>query len=158
MKAEILAALIQQVATEIQALDISAKSAYAAATHEESRAEDQHDTRSTEASYLAAGTAKRLAELKRTAEILKNFPVRKFSEDAAITLGALVELSLGKSHIWYFILPVCGGYKAVIADTTVNVITPQSVLGEAVLEKHAGDEIETRVGKDTRAYQVISIS
>ena len=52
-KSKILAAILEKLQSEIDALVRAAKSAHEAATHEESRAEDHHDTRGLEASYSA---------------------------------------------------------------------------------------------------------
>src|SRR3954452_6187110 len=84
----IQAHLAEELATLMQA----AKAAHEAATHEESKPEDQYDTRGLEASYLARGQAERLAQLQKLATILKTHPPRSFGPKEAVAPGALVEL------------------------------------------------------------------
>ena len=156
MKEEILANLIQQITVEITALQIAAKSAHSAATHEESRQEDKHDTRSIEASYLAAGTAKRIEELQRVGAVLKNFRLRNFSETNPIAPGALVELKLENLALFYFLLPVGGGYKIAHVGKIVHVITMQSNLGEELLDRRVGDKIEIQA-KGTKIYEICRV-
>ncbi len=148
--------LIQQIADELKIITAAQKSAFSAATHEESRQEDRHDTRSVEASYLAAGTAKRIEELERAVKLLKNFRVKSF-KNAPIAPGALVELLEGKERLFYFLLPVGGGTKISVDGKTVNVITAQSQLGEALFGRTAGEEIEL-VGKQTRTFEIAEVS
>ncbi|NBU22139.1 hypothetical protein EBS43_12140, partial [bacterium] len=60
-KSQILASIVQKLNHELQTIELSAQAALEAATHEESKAEDQHDTRGLEASYLARAQASRAA-------------------------------------------------------------------------------------------------
>lgn len=65
LKSEILKGFLEEVSREIAALTASARSAHQAATHEESKAADRHDTFAVEASYLAAGQSARVMELEK---------------------------------------------------------------------------------------------
>jgi hypothetical protein len=67
-KGEVLMRFLEQVSSEIAALTASARAAHQAATHEESKAEDRHDTFAIEASYLAAGQSARVMELEKVQE------------------------------------------------------------------------------------------
>src|SRR4051812_31376659 len=81
--------LAEELATLMQA----AKAAHEAATHEESRAEDAHDTRGLEASYLAGAQAQRAAELQSQLMMWKFLPLRDFGgPDDVACPAALVEL------------------------------------------------------------------
>lgn len=128
-----------------------------AATHEESRPENEHDTRAVEASYLAAGQAMRYEDLRKNASILKQFPWREFSPSEPIAIGALVELSLGKDTLTYLLAPVCGGYKVEISGKPIHIITAESKLGQALLDKYVGDEVEIQT-RTARNYEIRAIS
>ena len=60
-KQAIIDRLVEKLQSEAEALVRAAQAAHEAATHEESRAEDHHDTRGLEASYLAGAQAQRAA-------------------------------------------------------------------------------------------------
>src|SRR3954451_22195157 len=94
--------LAEELATLMQA----AKAAHEAATHEESKAEDQHDTRGLEASYLAGAQAQRAAELHAQLLMWKHLPVREYGSNDVACPAALVELEFqgGKAtRAFYFI-------------------------------------------------------
>ncbi len=55
----------------------AALATYEAATHEESKPENEYDTRGLEASYLAGAQAKRTAEIEELLIILKHLDVKK---------------------------------------------------------------------------------
>src|SRR5581483_11142644 len=59
----------QHLAEELATLMQAAKAAHEAATHEESKAEDQHDTRGLEASYLAGSGAARCRTPESTPDV-----------------------------------------------------------------------------------------
>src|SRR3954466_4202199 len=95
--------LAEELATLMQA----AKAAHEAATHEESKAEDQHDTRGLEASYLAGAQAQRAAELHAQLLMWKHLPVREYGSNDVACPAALVELEFqggnGNTRAFYFI-------------------------------------------------------
>lgn len=135
----------------------SAAAAKDAATHEESRAEDKHDTRATEAGYLAGAQAARVAELRRVLTVLRMFPLRDLAPEAQIAPGALVELETNGARALYFLIPQVGGISVRVADRPVQVISPQSPLGDALLGRRRGEVIEVEMGPKTREYEVISV-
>ena len=145
--------LAEELATLVQA----AKAAHEAATHEESRAEDAHDTRGIEASYLAGAQAQRAAELKSLILMWKFLPLRDFGPDDVACPAALVELEHGKTRAFYFIAPQGGGLVTRIDGQPVQVITPNSPMGEAILGKKAGDTVEIETRSSTRTYRVVSV-
>jgi transcription elongation GreA/GreB family factor len=149
----IQAHLAEELATLVQA----AKAAHEAATHEESKAEDQHDTRGLEASYLAGAQAQRAAELQSQLLMWKYLPIREFGPEDVACPAALVELEHGKTRAFYFIAPQGGGLVTRIDGQPVQVITPNSPMGEAIMGKKEGDTIEIETRSSTRTYKVVSI-
>src|SRR4051795_10826976 len=96
--------LAEELATLVQA----AKAAHEAATHEESKAEDQHDTRGLEASYLAGAQASRAAELRQQQHVFRTLALRDFGPEESIGVGALVELEIDGKRSLYLLLPIGG--------------------------------------------------
>jgi transcription elongation GreA/GreB family factor len=145
---------------ELSTLVQAAKSAHEAATHEESRSEDKHDTRGLEASYLAGAQAARAAELQKLISMFRRLQIRDFAPTEAISIGAMVEVELessGKRSI-HLLTPMGGGISVTIAGVTVQVMTPQAPLGEALMGKKAGDFIEIEAAQgQTREYSVIRV-
>jgi hypothetical protein len=65
-KRRILDALLSEMTAEVNLLLAAAALAYEGATHEESKPENDKDTRALEASYLARGQANRVEEMNET--------------------------------------------------------------------------------------------
>ena len=82
----------------------------------------------------------------------------EYRETDLVAPGALVELDCGGTRAFYFLVPQGGGLIARVNGCPVQVVTPQSPIGEALLGRKAGDclEVETRSG--TRAYKILAIS
>ncbi len=156
-KDAVIAAVLSQLAIEREALLGSARAAQEAATHEESKAEDSHDTRGLEASYLAGAQALRLAELDQLITAIRLLPptVLKLA-----SIGALVELELvaGTKTSLYFLVPTGGGVRVRVDGRDVQVITPRSPLGDALVGRSAGDTVEIEVGDEVREYRVAKVT
>jgi transcription elongation GreA/GreB family factor len=156
-KQQLIDQLVLRLNEEFSTLVQAAKAAHEAATHEESRAEDAHDTRGLEASYLAGAQAARAAELQKLIAMFRQLPIREFKPGEPIAIGALVELeSLGKRSI-HLIAPSGGGISVATDEGSVQVITPQAPLGDALIGRKTGDEVEIETQGRTREYEVIRI-
>jgi transcription elongation GreA/GreB family factor len=131
--------------------------AAAAVTHEDNKPENDKDMRSTEASYLARGQAERARELERSVGLLASLLVRTFGPNDKITATALVELQQGKSKLVCFVLPAAGGQRIRIDGTDVQVVTPTSPLGKALMGLSEGDEAEVSTPQGTKMYEVVSV-
>jgi transcription elongation GreA/GreB family factor len=156
-KKSLLAKIVERLESERKALAEAALNTYEAATHEESEAEDQYDTRGLEASYLAGAQAKRVAELEQLILVLKFLIPRTFGEDDQISSGALVELDHDGKITWNFILPKGGGMSIDYDGIPIQIVTPQSALGEALISRRAGDLALVDTGKETREFEIISV-
>lgn len=156
-KKEFVEAIINAFKVEFDLLSQSAKSAHEAATHEESRAEDSHDTRSIEAGYLAGAQSARLEDLKRTIHYFQHLPLQDFKASAAIDLGALIQVECQKRQFHYFVTQRGGGKSIVFEGKTVQLITPQTPLGEELMDKCVGDEAEVESQGASRVYKIIQL-
>lgn len=157
-KHEIVEKLREALRREVAVLDKSARSAREGATHEEAKPEDDKDTRALEASYLAGAQAGRLRALETMVRSLEFFEVREFRPEDPIAPSALVELENedGKRSL-YFLATVGGGTKLKLGDTEMQVLTPESPLGQILVGRRQGDSFERTVKNDTRGYEIAAV-
>jgi transcription elongation GreA/GreB family factor len=155
-------AVVQQIKAylteELEMHTQAAKAAHEAATHDESRAEDQYDTRGLEASYLAGAQAKRADEIRQLLLMYKYMPMRPFGPEDVVCAGALVELEFNKTRAYYYIAPQGGGLITRVDGQPVQVLTPNSPIGDAIAGHRVGDLIEVEVRDSVREYKIVSIS
>jgi transcription elongation GreA/GreB family factor len=158
-KAELLQEIRAQLEREIALITQAARAAHEAATHEESKAEDQHDTRGLESSYLAGAQAQRAAEIQQTLSYYRQLEPRTFRPTDLIAPGALVELDSGGKKAVYFLAPQGGGMKVSIEGKSVQIITPHSPLGEELVGRKQGDtiEVEGQGPGGVREYEITGI-
>jgi transcription elongation GreA/GreB family factor len=126
-----------------------------AATHEEAKPENDKDTRALEQSYVARGQALRVEEVRKSLAELLAMPLRSFGEDHPVALGALVAVEEGEQRHTFFLASHGGG--ASLAGGTIQVVTPKSPLGRALLGKRVGDECEAQVAGRTRHLDLVEI-
>ncbi len=158
-KRRVLEALRARVAETLGGLVGSQKTAQAGAVHEETRAEDPKDMRSTEASYLARGLAQRVDELRSEAERLSVFPLKAFGPDDPVALSALAGLedAGGKTSV-IFVVAAGGGESLEVDGVSIRPVTPASPLGRAVMGSHAGDSIEVELPGGKREMTILWIA
>jgi transcription elongation GreA/GreB family factor len=157
-KRAVLAAVREELARELAAIERAAKDAWEGATHEENRPEHGKDMRSTEASYVAIGQSARARELADAIARLASVAVEPWAEGAPVGVGALVRLEPvgeqgGAPELWVMILLAGGGVTVGDGEDRVRVVTPQAPLGEALMGASVDDEIT--VG--ARSYEIIAI-
>jgi hypothetical protein len=156
-KKALVGKFIERLEQERLSLAQAARNTYEAATHEESHAEDQYDTRGLEASYLAGAQAKRVAELEQFILVLRFLDVKNFADDTPISATSLVELDHDGKISWCFLLPSGGGMTIDFDGIPIQIITPKSPLGEALLARKSGDLALVDTGKETREYEIVSV-
>lgn len=158
-KSKIIKELILKLEDNLEKLILSAKEAHEAATNEESKAENKYDTRGLEASYLAGAQAKRSADLGLAIDQLKKTRLSLFDKDDAIQLTALIKTFLNdENEKIFFILPYGGGQKIIFDHTEIQIITPESPIGQLFIEKHVGDSFQLKQGSGRLEYEIISIA
>ncbi len=156
-KNKLVEAILDKLHHEIATLKTSARAAHEAATHEESKAEDSHDTRGLEASYLAGAQAVRIDEIHKLISLFKFLPTREFKTTDLIDAGALVELEFNGKRNFYFLAAQGGGITAEFNGNPMHVITAQTPLGEELIGKKLGSLIEVETPKGIKEYRVINI-
>jgi hypothetical protein len=149
--------LIKQVEDELQVAIHAAKVAHTDATNEESRPENEYDTRALEASYVARGQAQRVEELKESLFELKHLELRNFGPNDGIAATALIEVeSDGKNHMLFY-LPRGGGLSVNVESHRIQVITPSTPLGKALLEMKKGDDVLVEIGPHEKEYEILDV-
>jgi transcription elongation GreA/GreB family factor len=147
-----------KIAEMLRVITQSALEAHAAATHEESKAEDQYDTRGLEASYLAGAQSRRAMELEEMLNTYRFVDLKTFDGKSAIASTALIELQPEEgAPSLYLLMPNGGGMSVDWKGRKVQTITPQSPLGSALLGKRIGDEIGISVEGKIKDFEIISI-
>jgi transcription elongation GreA/GreB family factor len=154
-KAGLVAELVAVLQTALEAARRAHEATAAGATHAEARAENSKDTRGLEQSYLARGQAQRVAELELGLARISALVVRAFERGESIAVGALVGLDEDGESQRVLVAPYGGGTTL---TSGVQVVTPSSPFGGALLGKGTGDELEIQLPGRRRAFTVTSIA
>lgn len=139
-------ALLEKVRSELKAslerLARAAMDAHAAATDPGSKAEGKYDTRSLEASYLAAGQAKQVDDLAAAVRVFDAVSLPDFSMDDPIDAGALVEIEMRGETSLLLLVPAAGGMIIEQDGQEITLLTPASALYRKLIGLRAGDFLE----------------
>ena len=147
--------LAAKLAADLATRERSHRAAREGATHEEAKPENDKDTRALEQSYLARGEAMRVDELKQALADVQSMRLRDFQSGGAAALGALVSVEDEAGTTVSWLAPHGGGAR--LAEGTVQVVTPKSPLGKALVGKCAGDECEVVLAGRTRTLTIVSV-
>jgi transcription elongation GreA/GreB family factor len=142
---------------DLAGLKSAALGTYAAATGEESKPENKYDTFALEASYLAGAQAKRVLDIESSLSVYKMLEIRNFTSQSKIESTALVEVDLDGKTTFVFIVPAKGSLTLNHEGLLIQVITPQSPLGEALLGLKVGDVAKLDRGERHLEYDIVSI-
>ncbi len=156
-KRKLFDAVIATLAAELGTLEAAATSARAAATDEESRAEDKHDTRATEASYLAAGQSARVAALQAQLLYFRTFEIRSFAPGSASAAGAVIKVKSGKVLQTYLLAQGAGGIRAEADGCSFQVLSLDSPLGEGLFGVRVGETVDVEIRDKVLAYEIVSV-
>src|SRR5690606_2063202 len=132
------------------------KASHESATHAESKAENKYDTRGLEAAYLADGQRRRVHEIETALVAYRNLPVHT-QEGEPIRVGALVSLDQEGVARLIFLGPDAAGLRITDEGHEVLVITPRSPLGQALLGRREGDEVEVLVDGRRQRCEVVTV-
>ncbi len=156
-KSKLIQAIIEALEQRRSVLTEAAQEAHKAATHEESKAENEYDTRGLEASYLAGAQARRVAEIDQLLGAYQTMKPKSFGPDDPIAATALVELDSGEKRELYFVVPASGGVNISLEGRRVLLITPRAPLGMQLMGAKQGGFLEVRTPKGEREYEIISV-
>ena len=157
-KTALTSLVIKALKKELNQAINAANEAHAAAVDDQSVAETQYDTLAIEASYLAEGQSRRVQDLQNALQDYKDLSLIAFNENRPIALTALVQLfkDSHKQH-WFFIGPAAGGFRCELSGQNITVITPQSPMGLALLDKYQGDDVDITLGTNQLRDYIFSI-
>lgn len=130
--------LVGLLTADLDTLERAQLATQQGATHEEAKPENDKDTRALEQSYLARGQARRVLELRTQLAQVEGMPIRSFTAESPIALGALVVLEGEDHEQTLFVAPHGGGRS--LAEGAVQVVTPEAPLGRALLGKRVGED------------------
>lgn len=155
-KAAIRDALVARLRAEADKVRASANETRKGATHEESRAENDKDTRGLEASYLARGQAMRAEELEEAIVRVRVMELPDYA-DRPVGMGALIEALVDDDERTFFLAPAGGGEKLEVGGRTIHVLTAASPVGRALVGKRVDDELELRIAGRVRVYELTDV-
>jgi transcription elongation GreA/GreB family factor len=149
------------IAADLAARERAYGAAREGATDDEAKPENDKDTRALELSYLARGEALRVEQSRVALREVLAMPIRDLGSGEPAAIGALVttrdEAQGDQSPtalLW--IAPHGGGTR--LAGGKVQVLTPRSPMGVAILGKRTGDECEVFLAGKTRVITIVAIS
>lgn len=155
MKQALKAELLQRLGADLELLVRAQADAAEGATHDEAKPEDDKDTRALEQSYLARGQARRVEELAQGVAETEAMVVRVFKAGQAVALGALVTVEEGDMARVFFLAPAGGGTE--LSGGSVQVVTPKSPLGRALLGKREGDDTDLQTSGAARELVLVRV-
>ena len=155
----ILNKIIALLTEDLKILTEAARTAHAAATHEECLPDNKYDTTGLEASYVAQGQANRAQDIRHALETYKALVAKPFDEETPIRLTALVSLEDVNGYCRkVFLGPEAGGLKLIDGDEEYVVVTPESPLGKALLGRVCDDEVCVGQGERQKTYTIVDVS
>jgi transcription elongation GreA/GreB family factor len=150
--------ILEKLKVDLDIAQRAAQTAYETATHEENIAENKYDTLGLEASYLAAGQARRVEEIRQALVLCQNLILRPYDEQQGIQIGTLLGLEDDNGNQqWLFLGPDAAGLKVYLVVQLITVITPRSPLGKSLLGKFEGDEVEINVAGTRQQFAVTEV-
>ncbi len=165
-KNDLMSQIISKLESVHQDAIDAARMAHQTATDKENIAENKYDTLGLEASYLAQGQAKRVAECEQNIAAFKDLLPLDNSEPFVICIGSLVvlqqednrhETKHPSGQQYFFIGPTAGGLKVNYLDKEIIIITPTSPVGINLLGKHIQEQFELQRGSQTKIYTISQI-
>ncbi len=145
MKSQLLERVRSELRSQLERLSKAAQEAHAAATDPGSKAEGKYDTRSLEASYLAAGQARQVDELAESVRIFEGLSLPSFGVDEEIDAGALVEVDINGETSSFLLVPASGGLVVGHDGREVTLLTPASGLYRNLLGMKVGDSLDAPI-------------
>lgn len=157
-KALVFQHLIKALQSQLDTAEKAAKQAYESATHKENVAENKYDTLGLEASYLAEGQAKRVAQCREALTIAKQLSTQQKAQSEAIKVGSVVTLCNANNEKQLFLIsPIAGGTKLEFQGQHITVITPSSPVGKQLIGLKRWDEVALNILNEPQHVEVQAI-
>jgi len=153
-KNQVLQTLLAQLHEDFKILKQAALATYEDATHEETKPENKYDTRALEASYLAGAQAQRVSDTSELILFCQNLRIRPQEK---VAVGALVTVETTGKKNYFFFLPKGGGITIQDGTEQIQVMTPSSPLGKALLGLSQGDTAEITMSGQKKVYEILAV-
>ncbi|WP_024657640.1 transcription elongation factor GreAB [Pseudomonas syringae USA007] len=154
-KRHVLQLIIDKLEIDLDIAQRAAQTAYETATHEENIAENKYDTLGLEASYLAAGQARRVEEIRQSLTLYQNWSLKPFDELRGIQTGDLVVVEAQDGQTRYLFLgPDAAGLKVSAGDRLITVITARAPLGQSLLGRFEDDAVQIVINGSGQSYEI----
>ncbi len=98
----------------------------------------------------------RRAEIESLLQMYRFLPSRTYSADDPIIPTSLVSLKIRDTVSYAFIAPRGGGSITVVDGIPLQVVSPNSPLGDALLGKKTGERVAIEVRGQLRDYLIVS--
>ena len=161
-KQSLINQIIQQLQQQLDEALQAAEEAHLNATNSESVAETQYDTIGLENAYLAHGQSMRSDALMQAISRYQHLPLREFSEDDEVAVGALVRLQSGESdeseQCLFFIGPEAGGLQLTLDQQPVTLITPETPAGQQLMQRQLDDEVSLRRRGELKSFIITGLA
>lgn len=140
-KSQLKDLLLQSIDVAIDDALEAARAAQESASHEDNQPENQYDTLSLEAAYLAHGQSERILALQNDRIAVVRWVPAEFDQEDDIASGAVVGLlDEEESEQWFWLAPV-GGWKVQHQGRTIQVISQQAPLAQQMAGLGVEDEV-----------------
>lgn len=143
--------------SDLHQLEESIQAAKEEATHEESKPENEYDTRALETGYLVKAQSKRILDSKEVIGTFKYITLKKFSAKDPIQGSALIRIdNQGREQILFY-MPSGGGRVVTYQGVKIQIITPSSPLGESLLGLREGDVAVVEHGDEVKEFEILEV-
>jgi len=157
-KEQLLQAIVATLSADLKLFFSAARTAHAAATHEECIPDNKYDTTALEASYIAQAQANRAQDIRAALDSYRSLTLATFNDDTPIRLTALVTLEDAEGGVRRFFLgPLSGGMKISDTEGEIMVITPASPLGRSLLGLRTGDEVDASDDGIAKSFTIVAV-
>lgn len=156
IKQQLKAALLASIQQEIDAALEAAEKARQDAAHKDNQPENQYDTLSLEAAYLAHGQSERILQLQQDYITLGQWLAVEFTEDDEIASGALVTLESQGQQRWVWITP-CRSRTLMLNDTSVQAVSVETPLAQQLIGRAVGDEIALTAAAGSQSWEILNV-
>ncbi|KPY37608.1 transcription elongation factor GreAB, partial [Pseudomonas savastanoi] len=113
------------------------------------------NTLGLEASYLAAGQARRVEEIRQSLAAYRKWSLKPFDESRGIQTGDLVAVEALSGQTQYLFLgPDAAGLKVSAGEQLVTVITAKAPLGQSLLGKFEDDAVQIVINGSGQSYEI----
>jgi hypothetical protein len=146
-KSKVIEAILSALGGQFENYVATSKKTRATGNDAHTKAEGKYDTRSTEENYLADGQAKQALAARSALDAIAKLPLREFTADTPLDLGALVELQFPGEIMWFFLAPAAGGLEVTVAKRLITVLTLDSPLGNQLKGRKPGDSTQRPAAK-----------